>query len=476
MIKEQSNGWGAYQNKKKEIQQLKKQIVVQELNNYGEIVSIDTNNNFKHVSKNINPFRFPNKIKNEDVIHFVIEESKETKLEFSEEFSDEVSEEISDEVLEEVLPDISEEINIYKQKLSKNITTINNIISENNKNKKELEDKIRELTKLYEGILCSNNIKINKLQKYNKTIEEMIKIKINLLEIENDIQSNDSNMFLSCNYNKINCGDVYNNINSDKVYDDNSDIIPVSEEKSIIYIMKNAFNKQQETIHNFIPKIKDYSNTTIIVDNTKYLLIKSKCEYKNSYLTYKLSDNKSNYNQTIKKCCYCYRKLRWSVVDGSWVDIHCDICDKIIIDFGTRIVYNNNVFTTDKIEWSKQLMFNTEISLDPNCYGNLNHSSNQTGFNFLIAESLSIRIEKKKEEIYLNDKCEFIYWLYVNGDYIYIRGDYFKHILDDKWYVSYFKELPTVKYNEQVLSVEKVSIDNNMVFYKCKINDIFLIF
>ena len=79
MNQEKPSGWGAYQNKKKEIEKLKKQIVVQEINSYGDIISLDEKNNFKPVFTNINPFRFPNKIKNEEIIELVIKENEKTE-------------------------------------------------------------------------------------------------------------------------------------------------------------------------------------------------------------------------------------------------------------------------------------------------------------------------------------------------------------------------------------------------------------
>ena len=175
MNEEKTNGWGAYQNKKKEIEKLKKQIVVQDLNNYGEIISVDEKNNFKHVSKQINPFRFPNKIKNEEIIKLVIKD--DYKPEILQDDSKEILQEDSKENEEGEY--ISKEINNYKVKISKNTTIIKNIIKENENNKKELEDKINKLTKEYEIKLSSNNNKIDKLHKYNTTIEDMIKIKIN---------------------------------------------------------------------------------------------------------------------------------------------------------------------------------------------------------------------------------------------------------------------------------------------------------
>ena len=60
---EKNNGWGAYQNKKNENEILKKQLIVQNENSFGERIKIDNNsNNFINLPKKINPFRYPNTI------------------------------------------------------------------------------------------------------------------------------------------------------------------------------------------------------------------------------------------------------------------------------------------------------------------------------------------------------------------------------------------------------------------------------
>ena len=66
-LKESSPGWGAYQNKKKEIETLKKQLIVQDTNKFGDVITLNKNNIFKNVKTNVNPFRFPNKIKTEEL-------------------------------------------------------------------------------------------------------------------------------------------------------------------------------------------------------------------------------------------------------------------------------------------------------------------------------------------------------------------------------------------------------------------------
>jgi hypothetical protein len=261
MNQEKASGWGAYQNKKKEIEKLKKQIVVQEINSYGDIISLDEKNNFKPVFTNINPFRFPNKIKNEEIIELVIKENEKTETLKVETISKQAQ--LEDNVLEK--EDISKEINNYKLKISKNTIIIDNLINENKHNKQELDDKIKELTKNYNIGLSLNNEKICKLQKYNNTIEDMIKIKINLLEIERDIIS-DNNGDDDKNDNDDNNGDDDKNDNDDNNGDDDKndnddneglpnycETVRVPDECSIINIMKNAFSKQKETkTHNSV--------------------------------------------------------------------------------------------------------------------------------------------------------------------------------------------------------------------------------
>jgi hypothetical protein len=300
--------------------------------------------------------------------------------------------------------------------------------------------------------------------------------------------------------------DKESNSDSDSNSDSNSDsetemenaskhnsIKPVPNEFSIINIMTTAYNKQQEAMsHNIVHEtsafFNDYSKTIITVDNIKYLLIKpspANAYSLRSYLTYKLSNdvmtydtflinNINNYNQTTKKCYYCQKKLKWSVSNKKWVNVHCKICDKIVINFTTKMVYNDTIFTADKINWPKKLNFNTKLHTDPDYFVNRDHSFYTTGFDFRISDYLAVRVEKKKEEIYLNDNLEFIYWLYVgDNSFIYIRGDYFNHVFNDK-YTSPFKEIPTIKYNNQILPVNMENTYGN-VFYKCTINGIFLI-
>jgi hypothetical protein len=53
-----SQGWGAYQNKKKENENLKKNLIVQDINKFGERIVLNDNKEFMNVSSVVNPFRF----------------------------------------------------------------------------------------------------------------------------------------------------------------------------------------------------------------------------------------------------------------------------------------------------------------------------------------------------------------------------------------------------------------------------------
>jgi len=273
MNHDKTTGWGAYTNKKKEIEKLKKQIIVQDINNYGEVISLDQKNNFKGISTDINPFRFPNKIKTEDIIELVINDNNKIIENFKEDLKEDLKEEEEAyDILEKT--DISKEINSYKQKILKNTTIIENLINENKYNKQELDDKINELKKEYDNKLYSNNNKICKLQKYINTIEDMIKIKINLFEIETEFILDNDKDDIENTYK------IENNENIDKIENEDKDedeivsnycqIVRVPDNCSIINIMKNACSKQQET------KINNFSLFSIawdIIESSGYLYI-----------------------------------------------------------------------------------------------------------------------------------------------------------------------------------------------------------
>jgi hypothetical protein len=161
MNKPQTNGWGAYQNKKKEIDNLKKQIVIQDVNNYGEVITIDKNDNFKTVCAKANPFRFPNKIKNEE-INQIIDETVELKKEGSN----------------------------YEVKFKQNATLIEQLFNENTQNKIKMEEQIQQIMDEYEKQLAINNNQIQKLEKYNKILHGIMELhqKLENIDVISDIE------------------------------------------------------------------------------------------------------------------------------------------------------------------------------------------------------------------------------------------------------------------------------------------------
>ena len=164
------NGWGAFQNMKKENQTLKKGIIVQNENSYGERICVDKYNNFKNISSRVNPFRFPDSVKN-DVLekeYFKKEEKKEEKEEKKEE-----KEEKKEEKKEEINMDAWSilEFNNYKIKKQKEI---DEILRQNLNYKNELENKIKNLEKEYNSSILINTNRINKKQKLVELINEII--------------------------------------------------------------------------------------------------------------------------------------------------------------------------------------------------------------------------------------------------------------------------------------------------------------
>jgi hypothetical protein len=138
----ENNGWGAFQNLKKENQNLKKEIIANNENNYGERLLVDKYNNFRNINSRVNPFRFPDSIKNE-----VIE--KEYMPIFKKD-------------------DIKEEENEYKiceKLIIKNQNKIDELTKQNFQYKNELENKIKLLEKDYNFKILDNSNKINKIQK-----------------------------------------------------------------------------------------------------------------------------------------------------------------------------------------------------------------------------------------------------------------------------------------------------------------------
>ena len=174
MSNENSFGWGAYQNKKKEVETLKKQLIVQDTNSFGEVITLNKYNDFQNVKTKENPFRFPNKIKND--------EAQKNKC---------------------ILTD-NDEILIYQKKLIE----YNKYIYENDsiiKNiQKEYEEKTLKLKKEYE----------NKLLEQKNKYDKVCFIISGLTELINDFKNkNNSITNEDCDKNEIIKNETYNSVN-----------------------------------------------------------------------------------------------------------------------------------------------------------------------------------------------------------------------------------------------------------------------
>jgi len=181
------SGWGAFQNLKTENQKLKKEIIIQNENNYGERISIDKYNNFRNISSRVNPFRFPDSIKNE-----VLEKEYFKKEE------EEKEKKIEKEVTEE-----ENEYKFYKKLIIKKQKQVDEIINQNLNYKKEFENKIKIIEEEYKLNILNNNTKISKIQTHIDNLQKIIETNDDLTnDIINDDLTNDIINDLTNNNNK----------------------------------------------------------------------------------------------------------------------------------------------------------------------------------------------------------------------------------------------------------------------------------
>ena len=493
MNKTVTNGWGAYQNKKTEIDKLKRQLVVQDVNNYGEVMTIDKKYNFKPVSTSVNSFRFSNLIKNEEICEIFKKPDDKMPIQMP----------ILEDNVKLIITDISEprpnvdlntcdkipefdEIGNYRTKLLNNTLIINGLIEENQKNKVELEEKIKLLTETYNNQVGLNNNKIVKLQKYNDIIKNMIELKNNLLEIENDITLQDIIPANNLNKNleedsdskesdskddskddsdskESDAEDETDSKESDADSEDESDsesisvVETVPDEFSIINIMKKTYEKQKlEEQQKPEPVIKNYNNTIITVDDVNYMFISEQLHWHKDtqyeYRAYKLDNNRNNKIRSNsgnrRLCCHrnCDRYLGWNRINGER-QYSCYKCDKLIINHNSIIKYNN------KIYFSKDIPCLNDKSL---------HNTGR--YNWEIEENLQVYVQKKTEDITINnEKLLEICWFYNGENYMYTESY-------DKDATKY-KTAPIITYNETTLVCE-----TDVKYYKVKINGIYMNF
>ena len=148
-----SNGFGAWQNVRKENEKLKTELLVEKENKFGQKIKINSDGNIAPVNNANNPFRFGN-------VNFIIEEK--------------VSKPIEEEEDEE-----DEEIIMAKKLITKKKNQIKELLSICNSKKKEYEQKSNKLLDEYNDFVSSNELDIEKIMKqidvYNSIISENIK-------------------------------------------------------------------------------------------------------------------------------------------------------------------------------------------------------------------------------------------------------------------------------------------------------------
>jgi hypothetical protein len=230
-----NNGWGAFQNLRTENQNLKKEIIAQNENNYGERIIIDKYNNFKNINSRVNPFRYPDSIKN-DILEkeynmdvFKKEEKKEVKKEVLLN-KEEEKEENEYEICEKLIKKKQEQINeLNKQKLNY---------------KTELDIKIKLLENEYNLNILNHNNKIVKIQQHINNLQKII-------ETNNETDDNTS------------------------IISENSTKVPSISENILIELEENEDNEENEEIkQNKINKnrpesIKGCFNTNTIIRHKK---------------------------------------------------------------------------------------------------------------------------------------------------------------------------------------------------------------
>lgn len=225
----ENNGWGAFQNLKKENQNLKKEIIAKNENNYGERIIVDKYNNFRNINSRVNPFRFPDSIKNE-----VIE--KEYTPTFKKEEENEY--------------EICEKLIIKNQNLIDELTKLNF------QYKNELENKIKLLEKDYNFKILDNSNKIQKIQKKINNLQKIIDI--------NDESDNSNNTNNSDNDEKK--LPTPKNIAEQQIILNNTFL----EEKKDIEETKNTEDKKHNKLNKNRPEtIKGCFNTNTIIRHKK---------------------------------------------------------------------------------------------------------------------------------------------------------------------------------------------------------------
>jgi hypothetical protein len=220
---ETHNGWGAFQNKKKEIETLKKQLIVQDINKFGDVITLNKNNDFENTKIKVNPFRFPNKIKNEDL-------QKDNNI-----------------ILD------NDEISTYKKKLTEYNTYIseNDIVIKNiqkyyeeqtNKLKIEYENKILEQKNKYNKwcLIVSGLTELISDFKDNSEKNDNTKISVKPAEFDKNETNNEEKVEEILNENEENIS-----LHVDEIEDINDTIEP--EQETVIVVNSNKKKGRQKS-------------------------------------------------------------------------------------------------------------------------------------------------------------------------------------------------------------------------------------
>ena len=153
-----SNGFGAWQNVRKENEKLKTELLVEKENKFGQKIKINSDGNIAPVNNANNPFRFGN-------VNFTIEEKVSKPIQPIQPIKEE--------------DDEDEEIIMAKKLITKKKNQIKELLSICNSKKKEYEQKSKQLLDEYNDFVASNEVDIEKAMKqidvYNSIISENIK-------------------------------------------------------------------------------------------------------------------------------------------------------------------------------------------------------------------------------------------------------------------------------------------------------------
>jgi hypothetical protein len=184
------SGWGAFQNLKTENQKLKKEIIIQNENNYGERISIDKYNNFRNISSRVNPFRFPDSIKNEVLEkEYLKKEEEEKEKKAGKEEKEEKEDTEEDE----------NEYKFYKKLIIKKQRQVDELSSQNLNYKNEFENKIKILEEEYKLNILNNNTKISKIQTHIDNLQKIIETNDDLSndDLSNNNLTNNNKSFIA---------------------------------------------------------------------------------------------------------------------------------------------------------------------------------------------------------------------------------------------------------------------------------------